>query len=144
MSSAPEASCLFPCPACQHSCSTTATTCPNCGHAFPEPVAEPAPIAGQKVYDYVFNHSLMMVGLCLTLLGLTRLMEGLKNLSTFADELLAANAVFFLVAGLLSYLALKQSRPGRRKNLGQAADVMFSLGIVCLVAICCVIALSLV
>lgn len=84
----------------------------------------------------------MMVGLCLTLLGLTRLMEGLKNISTLADELLAANAVFFLVAGLLSYFALKQNRERRRKNLGQAADVVFSLGIFCLAAICCVIAFA--
>jgi hypothetical protein len=144
MSATPETSSLRPCPACQHSCSPSAKTCPNCGHVFPDQESEPAAIAGQKIYDYVFNHSLMMVGLCLTLLGLTRLMEGLKNISTLADELLAANAVFFLVAGLLSYFALKQTRPGRRKNLGQAADVVFSLGIVCLVAICCVIALSLV
>jgi uncharacterized membrane protein len=101
-------------------------------------------ITGQKIYDYVFNHSLMMVGLCLTLLGLTKLVEGLKNVRTLADELLAANAVFFLVAGLLSYFALKQSRQRRQQNLGHAADIVFSLGILCLVAICCVIALSLV
>lgn len=142
MNSESEVSRLLPCPACQHLCSANAKTCPNCGHPFPEPNTEPVPIAGQKVYDYVFNHSLMMVGLCLTLLGLTRLMEGLKNISTLADELLAANAVFFLVAGLLSYFALKQTGESRRRNLGQAADVVFSLGIVCLVAICCVIAFA--
>src|SRR6185295_8881759 len=111
MSVTPETSTLLPCPACQHSCSTSAKTCPNCGHPFPDQAPEPAAITGPQIYDYVFNHSLMMVGLCLTLLGLTKLVEGLKNVSTLADELLAANAVFFLVAGLLSYLALKQARP---------------------------------
>lgn len=142
MDPVPETSSLIPCPSCQRPCSTTAATCPNCGHVFPQRTNEPA-VASEKISDYVFTHSLMMVGLCLTLLGLTRLVEGLKKISTLADELLAANAVFFLVAALLSYFALKQ-QPDRRKPFGQAADVVFSLGILCLVAICCVIAVSLV
>lgn len=144
MDSVPETSSLIPCPSCQHPCSTTAATCPNCGHVFPPGPNEPAPATTERISDYVFTHSLMMVGLCLTLLGLTRLVEGLKKISTLADELLAANAVFFLVAALLSYFALKQVRPDKRKPFFQAADVVFSLGILCLVAICCVIAVSLV
>lgn len=86
----------------------------------------------------------MLVGLCLTLLGLVRLVESLKHVSTLADELLAANAVFFLTSGLVTHLAVKDLSPKSRRLKGRIGDLVFSLGIVCLVGICCVIAISLI
>lgn len=86
----------------------------------------------------------MMVGLCLTLLGLVRLVESLKHIGTLADELLAANAVFFLLAGLVTLLALKDPSPKGKKLKGHIGDLIFTVAILCLVGICCVIAISLI
>ncbi|MEO6391362.1 MAG: hypothetical protein ABIP75_05875 [Pyrinomonadaceae bacterium] len=132
---------LVPCPDCAHPCSAAAKTCPNCGRPKEEPTPATAP---DKLYDYVFSHSFMMVGLCLTLIGLARLVEGLKHVSSLADELLAANAVFFLISGFITYLALKDPSARTRRRKGRIGDLIFTSGIVCLVGICCVIALSLI
>jgi hypothetical protein len=101
-------------------------------------------ITGNSLYDYVFKNSLMMVGLCLTLLGLIRLVEGLKHLGTMGDELLAANSVIFLTSALVSYFALKQPDPVRRRRAGRSGDLIFSLGILFMLGICVVVAVSMI
>jgi hypothetical protein len=132
---------LVPCPDCGRNCSKAAPACPDCGRPLIAAVTSTPP---EKIYDYVLNYSFMMVGLCLTLLGLVRLVEGLKHLSTLADELLAANAVIFLVSGLLTYLAIKHPVHKRKVGMGRTADLIFSMGIIFLAGICCVIAVSLI
>jgi hypothetical protein len=73
----------------------------------------------------------------LTLLGLLKVVEGLKGVSTIGDELLAVDAIIFLISGLLSYFALKQERQRRKYVMGRAADGLFITALCLLVIICC-------
>lgn len=124
---------LMPCPACRHSCSIDAQACPNCGK----------PLSGNKkelnntIYTHILNQSSAKVGVCLTLLGLVRVVEGVKNVHTLADELLAISAVGFMVSSLLTYSALKKEEGEGKQKLGKAGDIIFT-GTLGLLAVICV------
>lgn len=74
-----------------------------------------------------------MVGVCLTVIGLIRVVITLRKADTLADDLLAADAVLFLLATLFSYWALRRRSYRRRPLLEHTADVLFVL---LMVAIC--------
>ena len=48
-----------------------------------------------------------MVGVCLTVIGLIRVVITLGTADTLADDFLAADALLFLISCLLSYWALR-------------------------------------
>ena len=48
-----------------------------------------------------------MVGVCLTVIGLLRVVITIQKADTVADDLLAADSILFLVSCLLSYWALR-------------------------------------
>jgi hypothetical protein len=56
---------------------------------------------------HIFTVSSAMVGVCLTVIGLIRVVITLGSADTLADDLLAADALLFLVSCLLSYWALR-------------------------------------
>lgn len=56
---------------------------------------------------HIFSTSATMVGVCLTVIGLFRLVFQLKAIGTFGDDLLAIDASLFLISCILSYRALR-------------------------------------
>ena len=86
------------------------------------------------VAGHIFSASSTMVGICLTGIGLFRIGDRLKNISTMASELLAVNAAIFLVSCLFAYLALRTNRQERRPAIERVADGLFLLGL-CLIAL---------
>jgi hypothetical protein len=74
----------------------------------------------------------------LTLLGLLRVIEGVKHISHFSDELLAVTAVGFLVSGFFSYFALKETQVSRKRRLGTMGHRVF-VASTCGLAIICII-----
>ena len=86
------------------------------------------------VAGHIFSASSTMVGICLTGIGLFRISDRLKNISTLASELLAVNAAIFLVSCLFAYLALRTSQQERRPAIERIADSLFLLGL-CLIAL---------
>src|SRR5438094_2597859 len=56
----------------------------------------------QDICIHIFTVSSAMVGVCLTVIGLIRVVITLGTADTLADDLLAADALLFLISSLLS------------------------------------------
>jgi hypothetical protein len=66
-----------------------------------------------------------MVGVCLTVIGLIRVVITLGTVDTLADDLLAADALLFLTSSLLSYWALRSRGLRRMHRIEKIADGIF-------------------
>jgi len=84
----------------------------------------------------IFSVSAALLGVCLTVLGIFKLLTQIKELQTYGDELLAIDAVLFLISCLLSYWALRTRRKRRMVGLEITADVLFLIAL-CLMALIC-------
>jgi uncharacterized membrane protein len=88
---------------------------------------------------HIFTVSAGMVGVCLTVIGLFRLITALKNINTLADDLLVLDAIAFLTSCVLSYLALRNRGRTRRNRLERAAEISFLNAVALMVLICALI-----
>lgn len=88
---------------------------------------------------HIFTVSSAMVGVCLTVIGLVRVVVTLGQINTLADDLLAADALLFLIAALLSYAALRTRSTRRMQKVERFADGIFIAGMILMTAICAVI-----
>jgi hypothetical protein len=90
----------------------------------------------EDISIHIFTVSSAMVGVCLTVIGLVRVVITLGRADSLADDLLAADAVFFLVASLLSYSALRTRSKRRMHRRERSADAIFITAMVLMVAVC--------
>ncbi|PYL92591.1 MAG: hypothetical protein DMF14_03475 [Verrucomicrobia bacterium] len=90
----------------------------------------------EDICIHIFTVSSAMVGVCLTVIGLIRVVITLGKADTLADDLLASDALLFLTSCLLSYAALRARNLRRMHNIERAADVVFIVAIVVMTAIC--------
>ena len=88
---------------------------------------------------HIFTVSSAMVGVCLTVIGLIRVVITLGRADTLADDLLAGDALLFLISCLFSYWALRSRGLRRMHRLEKVADVMFIVAMIGMVIICAVI-----
>jgi multisubunit Na+/H+ antiporter MnhF subunit len=98
--------------------------------------AEPGPVRrSEDLCVHIFSVSAGLVGVCLTVIGLFRVVSRLKNVDSLADNLLALDALGFLLSCTLAYLALRKQETPRRQRLEILADRVFlaSLGLMTLV-----------
>jgi hypothetical protein len=100
------------------------------------PRIEPPEPLEHAISIHIFTVSSAMVGVCLTVIGLIRVVITLRHADTIADDLLAADAVLFLLATLASYWALRRRSYRRRPLLERAADALFIVALLMMVAIC--------
>jgi hypothetical protein len=101
-----------------------------------------APMA-RNTTEQIFVVSAAMVGVCLTLMGIVGIITSLSQVETLADELLAGDAMVFLIACLSSYFALRTSSKASNRY-ARAADVTFISALIAIVAIGAIVALHLV
>jgi hypothetical protein len=94
----------------------------------------------QDICIHIFTVSSAMVGVCLTVIGLIRVVITLGTADTLADDLLAADALLFLISCLLSYWALRSRGLRRMHRLERIADATFIIAMVGMVVICALIA----
>jgi hypothetical protein len=80
-----------------------------------------------------------MVGVCLTVIGLIRVVITLGTADTLADDFLAADALLFLISCLLSYWTLRSGGLRRMHHLEKIADVIFIIARVEMVVVCALI-----
>ena len=85
---------------------------------------------------HIFTVSSAMVGVCLTVIGLVRVVITLAQADTVADDLLATVALLFLISCFLSYAALRSRGIRRMHRIERAADAVFILAMIVMVAIC--------
>jgi hypothetical protein len=107
------------------------------------------PLAANRVLEeniciHIFTVSAAMVGVCLTVIGLLRVVLTLNVLNTLADDLLALDSLLFLFSCLFSYWALRTRNAGRIYGLERLADGVFILGLLLMVAVCGVITYGLI
>ena len=87
----------------------------------------------------IFTVSSAMVGVCLTVIGLIRVVITLGREDTLADDFLAADALLFLISCLLSYWALRSRGLHRMHRLEKIADGIFIVAMIGMVGICALI-----
>ncbi len=90
----------------------------------------------------IFSVSSGMVGVCLTGIGLVKVVTQSAALDTICDELIVLDAMLFSLAALLSYRALHLLIRGRGHIPGPVVDSVFFLGLCLMVLICGVFAWS--
>ena len=88
---------------------------------------------------HIFTVSSAMVGVCLTVIGLIRVVITLGRADTLADDLLAGDSLLFLISCLLSYWALRSRGLRRMHRLEKIADGIFIVAMIGMVIICAVI-----
>jgi hypothetical protein len=88
---------------------------------------------------HVFTVSAGMVGVCLTAIGLLRLMTAQTKIETLGDDLLAVDAMLFVVCAFLAFWSFKTKVPSTRKRLRLLVDTLFLSGLAGMGAICAVI-----
>jgi uncharacterized membrane protein YqjE len=93
----------------------------------------------EDICIHIFTVSSAMVGVCLTVIGLIRVVIELGKANTLADDLLAGDALLFLVSCFLSYAALRSRGFRRMHKIERAADGVFILAMIVMVAICAVL-----
>jgi hypothetical protein len=89
---------------------------------------------------HIFSVSAALVGVCLTVVGLIRVVISTSKIETVTDDLLAADAVFFLLSCLLSYWALRTRSLYRMYRVERVADAIFLVGLILMVLVCSLVA----
>ena len=84
-----------------------------------------------------------MVGVCLTGIGILQVVVSVDQRATFADDMLSADALLFLIALLSSYFALRLKSAKRLHRLEQIADASFIVAMILMTAACFVITYAL-
>src|SRR4051812_11137968 len=90
----------------------------------------------EDICIHIFTVSSAMVGVCLTVIGLVRVVITLGKADTFADDLLAIDALLFLICCFLSYGALRSRGTRRMHKLERIADAVFIMAMIVMVVIC--------
>ncbi|TCV96055.1 hypothetical protein EC912_102404 [Luteibacter rhizovicinus] len=88
---------------------------------------------------HIFTASAGMVGVCLTVIGIIRVVISLRGTDTIADDLLAADAMFYLTSCFLSYWSLRTKRIARSHRIERAADAIFLVALLVTVVAAAVI-----
>src|SRR5207245_10596968 len=93
----------------------------------------------QDICIHIFTVSSAMVGVCLTVTGLIRVVITLGSADTRAYDFLAADALLFLISCLLSYWALRSRGLRRMHRLEKIADSIFIIAMIGMVVVCALI-----
>ena len=98
----------------------------------------------EDISIHIFTTSATMVGVCLTVIGLFRVILQLKSAGTFADDFLSIDAMLFLVSCGLAYWAMRTRNTKRRYWAEKIADLIFLLALGFMTAVCAMITYSVV
>lgn len=115
------------------------------GEAFAKTAPAPAERISSDLAKSILPSSGTMIGVCATLIGLIKLVEGLSG-PTLADEIGSVIAVAFLTSAILSYLAMRTGphRPVFARGCERVSDVVFMAGLISLVGLAVVFAFEVV
>lgn len=83
----------------------------------------------KDVAEHIFSGSTTMIGVCITIISLFRIMK--INRETLVDEIVGVDALLFIFSCFLSYLCLRNSE---LKNVENIADAFFFIGLIVLLA----------
>ena len=78
-----------------------------------------------RLSGQILSTSATMLGACITVISVVRLIEIHSSVMTVIDDIVAAGSGLFLVAALLSYLSMRS----QRARLEGVADVIFMIAL---------------
>ena len=87
----------------------------------------------RDVSQHILPTAATMVGVCVTVIGIVRVLEVNGAISTVIDDVLAFDGLIFLGSTFLSYASLRVQEPTPR--LERWADVLFLVGLTFLVGL---------
>ncbi|MDE1154039.1 MAG: hypothetical protein PW788_16020 [Micavibrio sp.] len=90
----------------------------------------------EDICIHIFSASATLLGVCLTVIGIIRVVITSTHVNTFADDIVACGAVIFMLCCFTSYWAIRARSVGRMRRLEKIADTLFLLGL-CLLAVAC-------
>lgn len=110
--------------------------------AAPDPTVEKPsePQPKQDLAIQIFSISVGMVGLCLSSIGILRLLAHASGIETIGDELLAAAAVLFMLCCFSSFWSFKAKGEHIRPLLRRTNEGIFILSLAIMVVVCVLIA----
>jgi hypothetical protein len=82
----------------------------------------------EDICVHILTASSVMVGVCLTVVGVLRMVVKLRSEDVTGDDLLSINAMLYLLSALLSYWALRTRK--RNHRIAYAADGVFIVGMI--------------
>src|SRR4249920_1972174 len=97
---------------------------------------DPSTHLEQDLCIHIFTVSAAMVGVCLTVIGLIRIVITIQKADTLADNLLSLDALLFLTYGGLSYWALRTRGVRRMHRVERFADFVFLCAMLLMTGIC--------
>lgn len=86
-------------------------------------VAQDASRNSSDISQHILPTSATMVGVCITVISIVRVMEVHGAVSTIIDDLVALDGAMFLVATILSYTSIRS--PGLGRRIERFADLVF-------------------
>jgi len=96
----------------------------------------------EDICIHIFTVSAAMVGVCLTVIGLLRVVISIRRSDTAADDIIAGDAMLFLISCMSSYWALRTRSVRRMHRVERFADLVFMLAMCLMVFTCVFITLS--
>jgi hypothetical protein len=87
------------------------------------------------ISEKIFANAPNMLMLCLTAIGLIKIYTRFEKITTLADNFLSFVSLGFLIATILSYVALRSESRARRIRLARAADLLFLGALGCVGAV---------
>ena len=100
------------------------------------PKSDPRTPLEEDISVHIFTVSAAMVGVCLTVIGIMRMVITVQREDTLADDFLAIDAVLFLISCFLSYWALRTRTIRRMHRVEKVADSVFLLALLVMTVIC--------
>lgn len=90
---------------------------------------EQPPGAPRELSEHILSVSAGMVGVCITVIGLFRIVSRSQHVDSVADNLLSIDALVFLASCFLAYLGLRARTETNKKRFERAADYLFLAGL---------------
>jgi hypothetical protein len=89
------------------------------------------------ISEKIFANGPNMLVLCLTVIGLIKIYTRFEKITTLADNFLAFISLGYLIATVVSYIAMRSRNGKTRLKLSRVADLTFliSLGLTAAVAL---------
>jgi hypothetical protein len=84
----------------------------------------------EDICVHILTASSVMVGVCLTVVGILRMVIKLHSADMTGNDLLSINAMLYLLSAILSYWALRTRNRKRNHRIAYAADAVFIAGMI--------------
>lgn len=84
----------------------------------------------------IFTASSALVGVCITVISIVRTFPNPKAIGTWVDDVLAVDAMLFLISCALAYGVLRSRDARRIHRLETAADIVFLAALGGMVTVC--------